>query len=1440
MKSKKKVIGISVGCVCVLAVVALAVILLVSRCGKEEDKGVVKASPVTYVVKYNSHGGAPVKDGKYTPGEKFVLPTPASGSDPKMYGYSFTSWSYDADGKDTATVPLDEDKAVNGVITLHAGWTNVHTVYFDTRTMESIEPRQYRFGDRIPVADLPRATDRVVGGTPVPYVCWVNASTGQAITEDLRMEGTDMYLYAKYDTGVTSKFELLDDGTYRPLVTGAQTTFRDWKLQDGQVYSLDMILPADPADFNGDAGPVFAATGFDEQSSTFTQHDYVWASVLRSHDPNGTSLDVLYPKVHYRGALRFWGNSQKDAETNTNLSSLAFYMLPNQTFKGSPYERKMSAYLNGGRTNKETSFTYTIRRSGNAWYIGIDGIEYFTVEVDSPILPTPVKPDEGGTLSLNSRYANGVLVGFRSNTMNIRFANVTLKDAKTLKQNPANRHTVYFDTKTSQKVNPRACYPGETVVLPQQPPRNVQGKNYEFLYWVNESTGLPVQSNFKMPTCDVHLFAQYDTGTTSRFELLDDGTYRPTVTGTGAQTTYFDWKLNDWQIFSVDMILPEDPSKFNGDAGPVFAATGFNEKSSAFMDDYVWASVLRSHDPNGTSLDTTYPGRGYRGSLRIWGHPQNAQTSAGLSSLAFYMVLPSNANTALKDTRYAAKMTKYLAGQMRGTEPKITFTVRKVGNTWYLKADDAEFVLEVGKPVTPKPKSPDEGGTLLLNNRYKDGLLVGFRSNTMNVRFGNISITDVNQDDYKSTITFETAAKDEIPAQKYMTGETVSSADLPRPKAQTVKEKSYDFLYWVDKETGRKVPDNFAITKDMTLVAHYDIGTTSAFILTDEGFYKPTGMGTNALAESTLFDWQLTDGKIFSVDMIFPEDPKDFDGAADSGPVFAATGFDEAGMTFTTKSDKFLWMGIIRMTLADNLETSKGSVRIWQIVNGTATSLGNYLIGNGGALGGTAYEKKIMKYKEGGASLEDRTFRFSFRRAGNIWYIGIDGREYFAVEAGKSISPSLGATAGTVTDNALSEGKLVGFRTSSKNICFANPGLKEAKDVEPDPANYRTVYFRTNIPSKVDAVKLIPGESLGADKLSGLGGRLTLKVGETECPFIAWAYDGTNGKVSDGINVTVETGDIHIHAVYDITRVTGDTGVNAKFTLQEDGSYKPIGEGNLFESLYSTADDFTDGKVYSVDMIMPENPGDFDGAVDTGPVFATGFDSGGSTFNGYQYLWIGIIRYTVPETSANLRGSIRIWGFIDGDSAVKNLGNYALTGSALKGSRYSEKMGAYLAGDMRGEEVTFTFSVRRTGNVWNISIDGEQLFTVETGKKLAAANGGEPDGSDLKNREYLISSQYATATQVGFKASSKNVRFANVRIDDAPAAMRAGLIRPSFADNAFARRLIFLPVDPDDVIKESFSPVRTNAKVETSGVRTVLLPAKALLARIKAIFRAGF
>ncbi len=366
---------------------------------------------ISYAVVYDSQGGGAVKDGVYTPGKRFNLPTPSS----KEFGFSFTGWYYESECENKATAELEVERAVDGKITLYAGWTDKHKINFDTKTSETIAPLEFSYKETISPSQLPTARPREVAGESYPFRYWVNSTTSEPVTEDFTMGPYDVTFHASYDTGLNEFYELLDDGTFRPVAGGDankwHTTYRDAELESGEVFTFDMIFPANPSDYTDDCGAVFASDGFTPGGDGFKSHNYLIMFVTNAKD-----VDAM-------GGIQIWTIDSANSPTKIAEYATAGF------FAETPYAEKLDAYKESGAAGR---FTYTIRRVDNRWYFGVDGNEYFSVAAGE----TPSGAD-GTAKKIDESYAEGSMVGFRAKSGSIRYSKISEREAGKL--------TVFFD-----------------------------------------------------------------------------------------------------------------------------------------------------------------------------------------------------------------------------------------------------------------------------------------------------------------------------------------------------------------------------------------------------------------------------------------------------------------------------------------------------------------------------------------------------------------------------------------------------------------------------------------------------------------------------------------------------------------------------------------------------------------------------------------------------------------------------------------------------------------------------------------------------------------------------------------------------------------------------------------------------------------------------------
>ena len=284
-----------------------------------------------------------------------------------------------------------------------------------------IDPVEDAYQDKVALADLPRPEALKVGSTTCEFLYWIQSNTGNPVTEDFVMDAQDMYFYAYYNIGTNSRFELNEEGYYIPTGSNSSTTqsrYYDYTLLDGQVYSVNMTLPADWSSYSDDSGPVFTGTHFDDASTTFNNGHYV--------------VMFISCQKNFNGAIEFWGTADING-TTTDLSLIARYNLEGNVLKGTPYYEKMKAYQESG---EEETFTLSFRRIDNedgsiSWYIGVDGTEYFCFTTGQKPYPTA---DEGNN-TVSAALAGtdddgniGSLVGLRAKTLALKYSAITMTE----------------------------------------------------------------------------------------------------------------------------------------------------------------------------------------------------------------------------------------------------------------------------------------------------------------------------------------------------------------------------------------------------------------------------------------------------------------------------------------------------------------------------------------------------------------------------------------------------------------------------------------------------------------------------------------------------------------------------------------------------------------------------------------------------------------------------------------------------------------------------------------------------------------------------------------------------------------------------------------------------------------------------------------------------
>ena len=247
----------------------------------------------------------------------------------------------------------------------------------------------------------------------------------------------------------------------------------------------------------------------------------------------------------------------------------------NTDLAGTPYQQKFAAYLTSGESE---TFTYTVRRSGSCYYIGVDGIEYCCVELGGARKPSSATENLTGTISEN---LTGTRVGLRSKSTNVYYNNITIT--------PAEEVSVTFDA-----VNGRMD--GEQIVV----------KTYSY----NDAIGTlptPVYEGFEFAGW---YYTDYLTGETKQLTaetVLDDSFWQLTVTARwrreGAQpyTVSFDTGVDGYTVADVEGWYEGNPL-----AAPELSRTFWTFSEEWYYDEECTRPVdLNAVDPTQTGAGGT-------------------------------------------------------------------------------------------------------------------------------------------------------------------------------------------------------------------------------------------------------------------------------------------------------------------------------------------------------------------------------------------------------------------------------------------------------------------------------------------------------------------------------------------------------------------------------------------------------------------------------------------------------------------------------------------------------------------------------------------------------------------------------------------------------------------------------------------------------------------
>ena len=214
-----------------LSSLVLACFCLIGVGCQEETKTPEPEVGTTYTISFETYGGTVIKDKTYTVGKNFNMP-----QNPTWYGYDFKGWYLD----EAFTIPFSLSNAnITANTTLYAKFEKgVYKVYFTTGTTQTLEDLSFSVGDSV---TLPTPEPRTIAGKDYPFAYWYNEQSGLPVEETSFVADIpgDMYLKAVYDTGLTSTFDLLDDGSLVSRDLKSATLLKDMEMSYG-TYEVNV------------------------------------------------------------------------------------------------------------------------------------------------------------------------------------------------------------------------------------------------------------------------------------------------------------------------------------------------------------------------------------------------------------------------------------------------------------------------------------------------------------------------------------------------------------------------------------------------------------------------------------------------------------------------------------------------------------------------------------------------------------------------------------------------------------------------------------------------------------------------------------------------------------------------------------------------------------------------------------------------------------------------------------------------------------------------------------------------------------------------------------------------------------------------------------------------------------------------------------------------
>lgn len=457
----------------------------------------------TYVINFNSMGGGTVAAAEYTAGDtKFYFPTPAQGD---KYGFRFLGWYYDeacSDGKAADAKNIDVSYATDGTITLYAKWSDLYNINFETSSDDYFSKKEYHFGDKVKLSDLPVPKNMERGGVSAPFKYWKNEAEDVAVTKDFNMPPNDVYLKAVYDTGMSNQFDLDDDGFVSNLGMGKKAfsdvrgaydeetgTYASAELTDGKAMSFDFTMTF--GEYGQDAGAVFAANSY--TNGTFDSPMFFYITSTAANAANFGSIQIWGPTVKGEG----------EEAVVTADRELKMLRISDAVFEGSEYLAKINACRESG---EPATFTYTVRRCGDTWIIGVDGVEYVSIKAGDDA------KSGGKVAAVNAGYC-----GIVTKTDQVHYKNIGLVDA--------DKAEITFDAGEGATITEteRKIAWGEAVGTLPVPTR--EGLTFLGWFYYDGATlkTLTDTTTFTSDAWRISAFAEWDDPTAQHYNIVFDG-----------------------------------------------------------------------------------------------------------------------------------------------------------------------------------------------------------------------------------------------------------------------------------------------------------------------------------------------------------------------------------------------------------------------------------------------------------------------------------------------------------------------------------------------------------------------------------------------------------------------------------------------------------------------------------------------------------------------------------------------------------------------------------------------------------------------------------------------------------------------------------------------------------------------------------------------------